>query len=114
MPPSGLGLHHFHRRIRIHQKHEPYPHPDKWINFMDKAVYVVGFIVPLMTLPQIIKIWFEKDASGVSIVSWTGFLLYAIFWLIYGIMHREKPIIFAYILWVTLQAFVVVGIIIYG
>ncbi len=108
------GLHHFHVRKRIHQKHETYPHPDKWINFMDKAVYVVGAIGPLMTLPQLMKIWVEKNATGVSVASWTGFLLYAIFWLIYGIMHREKPIIFAYILWVTLQALVVIGIIIYG
>tara|TARA_Y100000310_G_scaffold246052_1_gene251159 strand:+ start:1788 stop:2132 length:345 start_codon:yes stop_codon:yes gene_type:complete len=114
MSQNGLGLHHFHRRKRIHQKHEPYPHPDKWINFMDKAVYVVGAIGPLMTLPQIIKIWFEKDASGVSLISWVGFLSYAIFWLIYGIMHKEKPIIFAYIFWITFQTLVVVGIIVYG
>ncbi|MDP6647897.1 MAG: hypothetical protein QGH34_00690 [Candidatus Woesearchaeota archaeon] len=114
MPHSSLGLHHFHRRKRIHLKHEPYPHPNKWINFMDKAVYVVGAIGPLMTLPQISKIWFEKNASGVSILSWSAFLFYAIFWLIYGIIHKEKPIIFAYILWVTLQSLVVIGIIIYG
>ncbi len=81
---------------------------------MDKAVYVVGAIGPLMTLPQISKIWFEKNASGVSILSWSAFLFYAIFWLIYGIIHKEKPIIFAYILWVTLQSLVVIGIIIYG
>jgi len=114
MPHSGLGLHHFHRRMRIHQKHEPYPHPDKWKRFMDRAVYVVGAIGPLMTLPQIIKIWIEKDAAGVSIITWSAYLFYGVFWLIYGIMHREKPIIFAYIFWVTLQAFVVIGAIIYG
>ena len=114
MPHSGLGLHHFHRRKRIHKKHEPYPHPNKWKRFMDRAIYIVGIFGPIMTLPQLTKIWVEKNASGVSLISWTAFLLYAIFWLIYGIMHREKPIIFAYILWVTLQAIVVIGIIIYG
>ena len=114
MVDGNLGLHHFHTRRRIHQKHEPYPHPDKWINFMDKAVYVVGTIGPLMTLPQIFKIWVEKNASGVSIISWSGFLFYAIFWLIYGIMHKEKLIIYAYILWVTLQVLVVIGLLIYG
>ena len=44
------GLHHFHTRKRIHQKHEIYPHPDRWMNFMDKAIYVMGVFGPLMTI----------------------------------------------------------------
>jgi len=45
------GLHHFHRRKRIYQKHEPYPHPDKWKRFMDHAIYCVGVFGPIMTIP---------------------------------------------------------------
>ena len=107
------ALHHYHRRKRIHQKHEPYPHPDKWKRLMDKFIYVVGVAGPILTLPQLIKIWVEKNAAGVSAISWAGFLVAAVFWLMYGILHKEKPIIFTYTLWIILDGLVVAGVLIY-
>ena len=114
MPHSVLGMQHFHKRIRIHQKHEPYPHPNKWKRFMDRAIYVVGILGPIMTMPQLIKIWAEKNAIGVSATTWIAYLLVAIFWLIYGTIHREKLIMTASILWIIVDILVVIGIIIYG
>ena len=108
------GLHHYHVRKRIHQKHEPYPHPDKWKNFVDKAIFVVGAFGPIMSIPQLLKIWIEKDATGVSIITWEAFLFIASFWLIYGIMHKEKPIIFTQSLWILTEILIVIGILIYG
>lgn len=108
------ALHHFHRRKRIHQKHEPYPHPGKGKRFMDRIIYVVGVLGPLMTIPQLTKIWIEKNAVGVSIVSWASYLIIAVFWLIYGVMHKEKPIILTYSFWIILEAAIVVGILMYG
>ena len=108
------ALHHFHIRKRIHQKHEPYPHPNKWKALMDKIIYAVGIAGPLLTIPQLTKIWVDKNASGVSIVSWSAYLVIGVFWLTYGIMHKEKPIILTYSLWIIINAFIVVGIIIYG
>ena len=108
------GLHHYNTRKRIHQKHEPYPHPHKWKNFMDRMIYVVGVFGPIMTIPQLSKIWIEQNAAGVSAISWTAYLIAAIFWLIYGIMHKETPIILTYSLWIILEVFIIIGIIIYG
>lgn len=34
-----------------------------------------------------------QDISGVCLVAWTGFLTGSFFWLFYGIIHREKPIV---------------------
>src|SRR3989339_1535954 len=106
---EGRGLHHAHQRKRIHLKHEISPHPDRWIHFMDRAIYVVGVIGPLMSIPQIVKIWGEQNAAGVSLVSWLAFLIHSLFWLGYGILHREKPIIVAYCLWVTFNFLIVLG-----
>jgi len=108
------GLHHFHIRKRIHQKHETYPHPNEFKRFMDRAIYIIGIIGPIMTIPQLMKIWVEKNASGVSAISWGAYLFTAIFWLIYGIQHKEKPIIFTYGIWIILEALIVVGTIMYG
>lgn len=81
---------------------------------MDKAIYVVGSFGLIMTIPQVTKIWIEKNASGVSAISWSAYLITAIFWLIYGIMHKEKPIIFTYSAWIVLEVAIVIGIILYG
>jgi len=107
------GLHHIHKRKRVHQKLEKYPHPDKWKNLMDKIIYVVAIFGPIMTIPQVMKIWVEQNPTGVSVISWSAYLLAAIFWLMYGVLHKEKPIIFTNILMIILEAFILVGILIY-
>lgn len=114
MSPSSGGLLHAHTRKRVHQQLETYPHPNKWKRIMDKAIFVVGAVGPVMTIPQLAKIWLEKNAVGVSALSWGAYLITAIFWLMYGIMHKEKPIIFTYSIWIVLEALIVVGTLIYG
>lgn len=114
MPTQNQGLHHFHRRKRIYQNHEPYPHPNKWKRFMDKLIYVVGIVVPIMTVPQFLKIWVDKNAQGISLISWVTYAIASLFWAVYGVMHKEKPIILTSSLLLILDAFIVVGAIIYG
>ncbi|MFH1387690.1 MAG: SemiSWEET family transporter [Patescibacteria group bacterium] len=114
MPAQSMGLHHFHKRKRVHENLEPYPHPDKIKRFMDKAIFVVGVVGPIMTLPQIFKIWVEKQASGISIVSFTAYLFVAAFWILYGLLHKEKPIVVTQSIWFIMHVFIVIGAIIYG
>ena len=106
--------HHLHVRKRVHLKLEEYPHPDKLKNFLDKIIYVVGVLGPIMTLPQLFKIWVEKDASGVSLFSWSGYLMTASIWLVYAIVHKEKPLIITYISWIIVEVFLIIGIVIYN
>jgi len=114
MANQGYGFHHLHRRKRIHQQHEPYPHPNKWKRFLDKIIFVVGVIGPLMVLPQVLKIWIQKDASGVSLISWASFLFFDTIWITYGVVHRVYPIIVAYTIWIILEIVIVIGILRYG
>ncbi|MFW5746020.1 MAG: SemiSWEET family transporter [Nanoarchaeota archaeon] len=69
---------------------------------------------PIMTIPQLCKIWVEKNAAGVSAVSWIAYLVTAFFWLTYGIMHKEKPIIFTYSGWIIIEVFIIIGTFVYG
>jgi len=110
---QGIGLHHFSRRKRIYQKHEPYPHPNKWKRLMDKLIYVIGILGPIMTIPQLMKVWIEKNVAGLSIVSWGAYLIIAIFWLVYGIMHKDKPIVFSSGLWIIVHSLIIVGVVLY-
>ncbi|MDO8508985.1 MAG: hypothetical protein Q7S27_04850 [Nanoarchaeota archaeon] len=81
---------------------------------IDRLIYLAGIISPLITLPQLLNIWLEKNASGVSAISWTSYLIVACFWLSYGIIHKYKPIIFAYVIWIVLDALIIIGTILYG
>lgn len=114
MAVYSKGLHHFYKRKRIHEKHEPYPHPQKFKRIMDKLIYVVGIVGPIFTLPQLFKIWIGKNATGVSAISWFTFFIAALFWLIYGIAHKEKPIIFVYGIWAVLDFLIFLGTLLYG
>ena len=107
------GLHHFHRRKRIYQKHEPYPHPDKWKNRMDKLIYVVGIAGPAVAIPQLMNVWFEKNTTGVSPITWSALSVIALFWLIYGIMHKSKPIIITHTGWIIINTLILIGIFIH-
>lgn len=108
------GFHHFHKRKRVYQKLEPYPHHDKLKRFIDKFIYIVAIFGMVMTIPQITKIWIEKNATGVSAISWGAYLVGASFWLIYGIAHKEKPIILTNSIWIFLELFVIIGTVMYG
>ena len=114
MSQQTEGLHHAHIRKRIYQKHEPFPHPKKFKRFMDKAIFFVGMIGPIMTVPQILKIWIDHLASGVSIVTWSTYIITGAFWLLYGIAHKEKPIILTNIAWIISEFLIVLGLLIYS
>ena len=113
MISGSKGLHHFHIRKRIHQKFEQYPHPDKLKRLMDRLIYGAVFFSPLMTLPQIAEIWWYKNAADVSTISWVSYFIVALFWLGYGLLHRDKPIIITNIIWIIFDMVIVIGTIIY-
>ena len=105
---------HIHKRKRGIVKNSPYPHPDPRVQFLDKLILVVAVLYPLMTLPQIYKIWTTHDASGVSLPTWVLYTVFTIPFLIYGIVHKEKPLIIMYSLWLLVYIGVLGGIILYG
>jgi uncharacterized protein with PQ loop repeat len=78
-------------------------------NVLNKLVLVVAVVEPLMTLPQIYQIWTDKDASGVSAVTWLGYMIAALIWLFYGLKIKDKPIIISSTLWIITEGFVVLG-----
>jgi len=66
-----------------------------------------------MTIPQISNVWLARDASGVSLASWTAYTGIAGFWLFWGILHREKPIMFVNSLAVIANSLLVIGLLMY-
>jgi uncharacterized protein with PQ loop repeat len=81
-------------------------------NIMDKLVYVSALFGVFANIPQLTKIWIDKSVAGVSIVTWIGFLLGSSFWLCYGIVHKEMPIIITNGLYVATQFIIVLGLLV--
>lgn len=80
----------------------------------EKVALVAGVLQPLMTVPQVWKVYSTQTASGLSIWTWAGYSILGLAFLAYGLAHHLKPVWITQILWFTLQVSVVIGILIYG
>jgi uncharacterized protein with PQ loop repeat len=81
---------------------------------VDRMTYVVAVIEPAVTLPQVYLIFRDQTAEGIALTSWVGYQLFTLVWLWYGIVHKEKVIIFYQICWFILQSIIITGGVIYG
>ncbi len=106
------GLHHLSTRKRIFKNLEPYPHPDKTKRLFDDFIYAVSILGPFVLLPQVVEVWTQKHVQGVSIVSWVLLGILSFCWFIYGVIHKEKPIMFANALSCVFNFLVVLGVLI--
>jgi len=85
----------------------------KWKRFVDKAIYPIGLMSPLLTYIQAAKIWFNKDASGVSLLAWGGYTVISFFWLNYGVFNKVKPLILVEALAIIGYILIVIGTVAY-
>jgi uncharacterized protein with PQ loop repeat len=106
------ALIHKHKRKRVHQDFEPYPHPDKLKNFVDRAIYFVAIFGLIFTIPQITSIWIDNNYEGVSILSWSAYTVMGIFWLLYGYLHKEKPLMVIYSSFIVLYLLIIFGVLV--
>src|SRR5688500_7751234 len=67
----------------------------------------------LVSVPQVLTIWIGHQAAGVSIFTWSAYLLSAILWLWFGLQKQDKNIYLPCIGWITLDIAVIVGAVIY-
>jgi uncharacterized protein with PQ loop repeat len=68
----------------------------------------------IMTVPQVLTIWVGHQAAGVSILSWSAYLVSALLWLWFGIRKHDKNIYLPCLGWIALDGAVIVGAAVYG
>ena len=68
----------------------------------------------LMTIPQVLNLWIGHQAAGVSLLSWSAYLISAVLWFWHGLRTHDKNIYLACLGWVVLDSAVVIGVIVYG
>jgi uncharacterized protein with PQ loop repeat len=86
-------------------------HPDTALR---RLLGGMSIFTMLMTVPQVLTIWVGHQAAGVSILSWSAYLLSAVLWFWFGIQKRDKNIYLACVGWIVLDGAVIAGAIAYG
>ena len=66
----------------------------------------------VMTFPQVLSVWSGPQAGGVSLWSWSAYLLAAVVWLVYGVRQHDKHIYLPCIGWILLDGAIVIGLIV--
>jgi uncharacterized protein with PQ loop repeat len=74
----------------------------------------MSFFTLVMTIPQVLAIWVGHQAAGVSILSWSAYLVSAVLWLWYGLRRHDRNIYLPCIGWITLDVGVIAGAVVYG
>jgi len=77
------------------------------------ALRIVSLLTMAMTVPQVVAVWTEPAVRGVSLISWSAYLVSAVLWLIYGVRRRDRTIYLACIGWMLLDAGVIVGLLVH-
>lgn len=71
----------------------------RWITMSDAVANIVGSAAAICSItsfaPQGIKIWKEKDASSVSLKTYSLTVTCFILWVAYGVLTQAWPITFA-------------------
>ena len=81
---------------------------------MSRLLGGMSVFTMLMTIPQVLTIWVGHAAAGVSVVSWSAYLVSAVLWFWYGLQKRDKNIYLPCVGWVGLDAAVIVGALVYA
>lgn len=97
-----------------HQKQHLKKHRTHQKEFFDYVVYFFTIATPLFELPQAYEIYASKSAQDVSLWTWSFFLIDNIVWIIYAAKRRVLPLLITTILYLVLEAAIVVGIILYS
>ena len=99
--------------MRIHHTTPTSPKPPHDQALM-ALMWGLSIFTMVMTVPQILIIWRDQHAAGVSALSWGAYLAAAFVWFWYGLRKRDMHIYLPCIGWIVLDGAVVIGALMYG
>lgn len=80
---------------------------------VNRLIYPMGLSGPIFALPQALKIWTEKSAANISLVSWIAMMIPSIIWVIYGLSNNQKPVAITNTAWIFVYLAIISGAILY-
>lgn len=107
-------LSHIHARKRRSRHLEPYPAKSFGLRWLDRIIFIAGVAGPFATIAQIDNIYRTHSAGNVSALTFGAYAVFNVVWILYGLVHREPPIVVTYCLWFTVNTIVCIGALIYA
>lgn len=59
---------------------------------MKRLLGVASIFTLVMSVPQALTIWVNHLAAGVSLISWSAYLVSAILWIVYGLQKHDRNV----------------------
>jgi len=87
--------------------------PASLSRFMSRLLGIMSIFTLVMTIPQVLAIWLGRQAAGVSLLSWSAYLLSALLWFWYGVRKHAPNIYLACIGWIAVDLAVISGALLY-
>lgn len=97
----------------VHRRKHHKPHSKTGMKIVDAGIYVVAFFSPIVTLPQVFQVWKSHASGDVSLITWGCYAAVSVLWVVYGLVHKEKPIVLSQILLLTTEMSIVIGVILH-
>jgi len=79
---------------------------------LDRLMNGLSAFTLAMTIPQVLSVWSARQMGGVSLWSWSAYLLAAVVWFLYGLRQHDKHIYLPCIGWILLDGAIVIGLIV--
>ncbi|HEY5695301.1 MAG TPA: PQ-loop domain-containing transporter [Candidatus Saccharimonadales bacterium] len=67
----------------------------------------------MTTLPQVYMLYTSHNASGLSLAMWVLYAIGCVPFLLFGIIYKHAQLILLNVLWLIMQAVMIVGILLY-
>jgi MtN3 and saliva related transmembrane protein len=109
----SLGVRHISRRRKSRLSGLP-TRGSILKNALDLLIYPVAIAAPLALLPQVIQIYQTRDTGSLALPTWFILGSLNLVWLVYGLVHRDKPIMLTNLMLACMNFAVVVGIVLYS
>lgn len=77
---------------------------------IDLCVNMISIIYPLTTFPQIYIIYIDKNVDGISLLTWSLYLLCTFPLLLYSIYHKDKRMTVLFGMWTLVYLVVILGV----
>lgn len=88
--------------------------PTRSETIFSRVLGATSIFTLLMTVPQVLTIWVGHQAAGVSVVSWSAYLVSAMLWFWYGLHKRDRNIYLPCVGWIGLDSAVIIGAVVYA
>jgi uncharacterized protein with PQ loop repeat len=93
---------------------QPSAHTAVSEKMLRRVLGAMSIFTIVMTVPQVWTIWVDHQAAGVSVLSWSAYLLSALLWFWHGLRERDRNIYLPCIAWIAADGAVIVGAVLYG